>query len=105
MPSICTKKWEERKMWVGEKVEKFTWMMDNVEIQGRVRQAGSNGQSLPDGVVVGDVPDFSIEPDPNYRHLVSFMRGNKPLIWYNKADNPSLMVMHCETYPLPADQI
>jgi hypothetical protein len=41
--------------------------------------------------------DLDILPDPNYRHLISYLRGNNPLPWQSTSQ-PG--VMHLETYPL-----
>jgi hypothetical protein len=43
-----------------------------------------------------DVVD--IEPDPNYRHLIGYFRGNQPCMWHGMG-TPA--VMHCEAYSNP----
>jgi hypothetical protein len=87
-------------MVVGPLVKKFTWLLDDVEIKGIVRDI--------DPVQNGTQSDsFAIEPDENYRHLISSMRGNNPLPWHSfsssMAQFPPRMAgpfpgcMHCET--------
>lgn len=69
-------------MAVGEFVPtKFLWLLDMVEVVGIAMH------------IDGD--DFDIEPDPNYRHLISYIRGNNPLPW-QQLGSPG--VLHCETY-------
>src|SRR2546425_2837912 len=74
---------------VGEIVTtKFIWLLDEVEILGVVHN------------IEGD--SFDIEPDSNYRHLISYMRGNNPLPWLS-ITAPGLL--HCETYVLTSSSI
>jgi len=76
-------------MAVGEDViGKFTWLLDEVEVEGVARN------------VAGDA--FDIEPDANYRHIISYLRGNNPLPW---ADITSPGLLHCEDYVLGASDI
>jgi hypothetical protein len=75
-------------MVVGQSVKnKFTWLLDNVEVKGIVREISA--QPLGD--------DYALEPDPNYRHLISYFPGINPLMWEN-SDFPGCI--HCETYPI-----
>jgi hypothetical protein len=73
-------------MTVGQQVTKFTWLLDNVEVKGTVK-SWDNGNRLPDGAEVGTRDSFDVEPDENYRHLVSYVPGYGPWV-------------QCETYPL-----
>jgi hypothetical protein len=73
-------------MTVGQQVTKFTWLLDNVEVKGIVK-SWDNGNRLPDGAEVGTRDSFDVEPDENYRHLVSYVPGFGPWV-------------QCETYPL-----
>ncbi|SEH03920.1 hypothetical protein SAMN05444920_14812 [Nonomuraea solani] len=78
-------------MAVGEYVpNKFIWLLDNVELVGTVYAIAST----EDG---GHGDDFAVLPDPNYRHLIHYFRGNNPLPWASETE-PG--VMHLETYPL-----
>jgi len=74
-------------MTVGQEVKKFTWLLDNVEVKGIVR-----ANLLPDGAEVGTGDSFDIEPDENYRHLISYVPGSGQWV-------------HCETYPLDPSSI
>lgn len=76
-------------MAVGEIVEgKFTWLLDDVELVGTV--------------AIIEPDNLQIEPAPNYTHLISYSRGNNPLLW-SRSDTPGRM--HCETYPLEPGSI
>jgi hypothetical protein len=65
---------------VGPRVLKWTWLLDNVELQGVVVADGP----LDDGGNIGGA-DFNVAPDPNYAHLASLASGSGGLV-------------HCETY-------
>jgi MIR domain len=81
--------------------DKWTWLLDNVEAVGVVRAIDDFHTSADPDFVKGGGDTFGITPDPNYRHLIRYMRGNNPLPW-SRSDSPGLL--HCETYPLaPAD--
>src|SRR6266702_3289253 len=67
-------------MAVGPLVKKFTWLLDNVEVKGRVRALERD--------------NFALEPDENYKHLISSMRGNNPLPWHHSGFPGCI---HCET--------
>lgn len=67
-------------MVVGPEVKKFTWLLDNVEVKGIVRLG-----SLQIGNEIGSGDALDIEPDENYKHLVSHTPGSDGVI-------------HCETY-------
>jgi hypothetical protein len=70
-------------MVVGPKVaRKFTWLLDEVEVKGIVRDIGSD--------------DIGLEPDDNYKHLISLLPGNNPLHWHPRGFPGCI---HCETYP------
>jgi len=69
---------------------KFVWLLDQVELDGVVSTVGIKADGSPDD-------DFDIVPDPNYRHLISYFRGNNPLPWQSTG-RPA--AMHLETYPL-----
>jgi len=76
-------------MAVGEIVTtKFIWLLDEVEIVGVVHN------------IEGD--SFDVEPDFNYRHVISYMRGNNPLPWLS-VTTPGLL--HCETYVIDPSRI
>lgn len=76
-------------MAVGEFVPaKFLWLLDMVEVIGVARNIEDDA--------------FDVEPDPNYQHLISHIRGNNPLAW-QRGESPG--VMHCETYILGPDAI
>lgn len=74
-------------MAVGQLPTKQTWLLDEVEVRGIVRLG-----DLPTGAEVGSGDVFDLVPDPDYLHLVSLMPASKGAI-------------HCETYPLPAEQV
>jgi hypothetical protein len=80
-----------RRVIVGPLVDKFTWLLDNVEVKGIVRwidPVDANG-TQPD--------QFGIQPDSNYQHLISIMPGNNPLLYQTMN---SIGTLVCETYPL-----
>ncbi|MEK7996181.1 MAG: choice-of-anchor D domain-containing protein [Planctomycetota bacterium] len=82
-------------MAVGQEVRKFVWLLDGVEVKGTVKtREGTRdkpGALLPEGAYIyGD--SFQIEPDDNYKHLVSDLPG-------------SAGVIHVETYPLKPETI
>ncbi len=79
-------------MTVGQEVKKFTWLLDNVEVKGIVRAWDGSNNRLPDGAEVGTGDSFDIEPDENYRHLISYVPGYGPWV-------------QCETYPLDPSSI
>lgn len=112
-------------MAAGEKLTKWTWMLDNVEVRGIVRiavnfrrfveDAGIDGDPAPDGTPVGAGDGFDLELDANYRHIVSSSRGNNPLFSYLEVpigcihveayahgitDNPD-QINRVEPFPLP----
>lgn len=74
-------------MAVGQQVVKFTWLLDNVEVKGIVKAWDPNNNRLPDGSEVGTGDSFDVEPDENYRHLISYVPGFGPWV-------------QCETYPV-----
>lgn len=84
-------------MAVGQHLMKWMWIMDNVEMRGVVRwNAAPDGTELPLYAGEGDVLDaFNLELDPNYRHIVSLMRGNNPTV---PLGGPSGSI-HVEGYP------
>src|SRR5215204_763394 len=75
-----------KRMAVGQNLKKWTWMMDHVEVRGVVRFG-----DLADGTELEASDSFNLELDPNYRHLVSSMRGNNGLF-----TNPN--EIHVEAY-------
>jgi len=65
---------------------KFTWLMDEVEVQGHVRLTLDDGTAVANGTEVGIGDFFDVAPDSNYTHLVATVAGSNGLV-------------HCETYP------
>ncbi len=75
---------------VGQAVKKFTWLLDNVEVQGVVRWI--------DPIQDGTEPDiFRIRARPELQHLISLLPGNNPMMFQPVG---SVGVLQCETYPL-----
>ena len=72
-------------MVVGPKVSKLTYLLDEVEIRGTVTSWND-----PNQAEFGD--GFGLTVDANYAHLPKLV-------------GQSGTTFHCETYPIPADQI
>ncbi len=78
-------------MAVGEIITtKWIWLLDEVEIVGIVHNIEED--------------EFDIQPEPNYFHLISNMRGNMPLPWLG-VNSPLPGLLHCETYVLDPSRI
>lgn len=76
-------------MVVGARIpSKFYCYLTNVEVVGLVHNVTE--------------ASFDIEPDANYRHLISYMRGNNPLPWLSQT-SPGLL--HCEDYVPDPSQV
>lgn len=64
----------------GQKLSKWTWLMEDVTVRGIVRDAvDPNDHREPKqiGAELGGADAFDLEVDPNYRHLIA-ISGNNP---------------------------